>query len=233
MIIEICANNFESARAAQDGGADRIELCKELSIGGLTPSNELIKKVMEELDIPTHVLIRPRSGDFVYSNKEVTQMLDAIAFCKQLGVDGIVCGALTAKNDLDIEITRQLIVASEGMEFTFHRAFDVCREPFQAFEDLKQLRVTRLLSSGQQAKAIDGLPLLNELKAISEDQIQIMPGSGVNRENAQAFKDAKFDAIHFSAIKKPKKPSASSFFDTGVEGTSNLHLIQEMVKLLA
>ena len=233
MIIEICANSFESARAAQHGGADRIELCKELSIGGLTPSKELIKKVMEELDIPIHVLIRPRSGEFVYSNKEVTQMLDAIAFCKQLGVDGIVCGALTAKNDLDIEITKQLIVASEGMEFTFHRAFDLCREPFQAFEDLKQLRVTRLLSSGQQAKAIDGLPLLNELKAISEDQIQIMPGSGVNRENALAFKDAKFDAIHFSAIRKTKESSASSFFDTGVEGTSDLYLIQEMVKLLA
>lgn len=233
MKIEICANSFESAKAAQDGGANRIELCTNLSIGGVTPSKELIQKVIDKLDIGVHVLIRPRGGDFVYSQKEIIQMKDAIAFCKKIGCAGIVSGVLTAQHDIDKNVTKELMYASEGIEFTFHRAFDVCCEPLQALEDLKQLGITRLLSSGQHAKAADGIELLKKLKVLSEGKIQIMPGSGVNYENALAFKDAEFEAIHFSAIKKSKEASASSFFNTGVEGTSNLGLIREMVKLLS
>ncbi len=233
MKIEICANGFESAKAAQDGGAGRIELCTELSVGGLTPRKEIIKKVLEELDISTHVLIRPRSGDFVYSQKELTQMLDSIAFCKKIGCQGIVSGALTANNDLNIEIIRKLMVASEGMEFTFHRAFDICKEPLQAFENLKQLGITRLLSSGQQAKAIDGIILLKKLKALSEAKIQIMPGSGITKENAINFKNANFEAIHFSGIKKKNNAEIKIFFDTGIEGVSSIDLIRETINSLA
>jgi copper homeostasis protein len=233
MIIEICANSFESAYAAQKGGANRIELCTNLSVGGLTPSRELINKIRTELAISTHVLIRPRGGDFVYSTEEFQTMLDDIKYCKAMGCAGVVSGVLTTNGDINFERNQQLIKASEGMEFTFHRAFDVSRDPLQALEDLKLLGLTRLLSSGQEAKAIDGIELLKELKRRSEDKIQIMPGSGINKENALAFKNANFDSIHFSAIQKSNLPQSTSFFETGVEGTSDLKLIREMISLLA
>jgi len=233
MIIEVCANSFESAYAAEKGGANRIELCTNLSVGGLTPNRELINKVLTELAISTHVLIRPRDGDFVYSTEEFQTMLDDIKYCKAMGCAGVVSGILTTNGNINFEYNQQLIKASEGMEFTFHRAFDVSRDPLQTLEDLKLLGVTRLLSSGQQAKAFDGIELLIELKRRSEDKIQIMPGSGINKENALVFKNANFDSIHFSAIKKSDQPTSASFFETGVEGASDLKLVREMVRLLA
>jgi copper homeostasis protein len=233
MIIEICANSFESATVAQKSGANRIELCENLSVGGLTPNRELIERVVNELDIPTHVLIRPRSGNFVYTFEEIQKMLDNIAFCKTMGCLGIVSGVLTSNGDIDYVATQQLMDASRGMEFTFHRAFDVCRSPFESLEVLKKLKVTRLLSSGQKSTAFEGLDLLKELKNRSEGKIQIMPGSGINKENAISFKKENFEAIHFSAIKKPKTPQSTSFFETGVEGTSSLILIKEIIESLA
>ena len=124
MTLEVCAHSFESALAAQKAGAHRIELCNELSLGGITPSYGLLEKVMSELTIPVFVLIRPRSGNFAYSPAEVTIMLKDIALCKEMGVQGIVCGALTEDHHIDEIITQALVEASRGMEFTFHRAFD-------------------------------------------------------------------------------------------------------------
>jgi len=234
MIIEICANSFESAKAAQDGGADRIELCADLSKGGLTPLHSVIKKVIEELKIPVHVLIRPRSGDFVYSRKELETMLIDIAYCKELYCSGIVSGVLTLENNIDEEATRQLIVASEGMEFTFHRAFDRDVEVESSIKSLIKLGVTRLLSSGQQNKAIDGIELLNKMKLLAKDHLQIMPGSGIGSENALAFKEAGFEAIHFSATKKANlSKTASGLFANEIIGTSDQLEIERIIKLLA
>ena len=233
MIVEICANSFESAKAAQDGGADRIELCTELSVGGLTPPRELIDKVISELDIPTHVLIRPRSGNFIYTQDELKVMLEDIAYCKDIGCAGIVSGVLTVENDIDVRSTRQLIVASVGMEFTFHRGFDLCRQPHHQLASIIELGAVRLLSSGQQPKAIDGVLLLKELITYSAGNIEIMPGSGINPKNVLAFKAAGFESIHASAIKKPKDIVTKSFFETGHEGISDVKTILELVKIVS
>jgi copper homeostasis protein len=234
MIIEICANSFESAKAAQDGGANRIELCSDLSVGGLTPSRDSIQKVVGDLNIPVHVLIRPRGGNFVYLKEEIELMLDDIVFCKKAGCSGIVSGALTLENTIDEKVTRQLIAASEGMEFTFHRAFDVVKDPSEAIESIMQLGVTRLLSSGQQHKAIEGIEMLKQLKSLSEGKLQIMPGSGINVENALAFKEVGFEAIHFSATKKTSvSKTDSGFFAKDVIGTSDQREIERIIKIVS
>lgn len=239
--IEICANSFESAQNAQLGGADRIELCTELSVGGLTPSHGLIEKVVSELHIPTHVLIRPRSGDFTYSKDEFDVMLRDIAFCKKLGCAGIVSGILTLENKIDLEKTQRLINASKGMEFTFHRAFDWVENPLEELQKLKDLNITRLLTSGQKPSAIEGISLLKELHKISNGKIEIMPGGGINLENALKFKEVGFKTIHLSATNKkqvlPKRPKISmhsdSFFEEGLVAISHRETIQKIIQLLA
>ncbi|MDC8000398.1 copper homeostasis protein CutC [Aequorivita todarodis] len=241
MIIEICANSFASAQAAQLSGADRIELCTELSVGGLTSSHGLIEKVVKELNIPTYVLIRPRSGNFTYSEDEFNVMLRDIAFCKKLGCAGIVSGFLTSENKIDFKRTEQLVDASEGLEFTFHRAFDWVENPLEELQKLIDLKVNRLLSSGQKPSAIEGISLLKELRNTSKEKIEIMPGGGINLENALKLKEAGFKSIHLSAtIKKQvlkQKPKVSmhsdAFFEEGIVATSNAEIIQKIKALLA
>ena len=240
MNIEICANSFESAKNAQEARADRIELCTELSVGGLTPSHGLIEKVCSELSIPVHVLIRPRSGDFCYSEDEIDLMIRDILFCKKIGCSGIVSGVLTPENNIDVTATQRLINASKGMDFTFHRAFDWCKNPSEEVNNLYKIGVKRILSSGQKAIAIEGIELLKHLKSISENKIEIMPGSGINKTNALAFKEAGFSSIHFSATKKkqvlnnlPKvSMHSNSFFEEGIIATSNKEVISEIKQLL-
>lgn len=233
MILEICANSFESALVAQQGGADRIELCVDLSVGGLSPSHDLIEKVISELNIPVHVLIRPRAGDFIYTVPEIDLMLNDISYCKNVGCAGIVSGVLTSEKEIDRESTEKLIIASKGMEFTFHRAYDLVVDPKRSLESLIELGVTRLLSSGQQPKAVEGIELLKELKFLSEKQLEIMPGSGINNENALLFKEAGFESLHTSAIKRDHEQSSDSFFDTGVEGISDVNMIKEIIRILS
>jgi len=234
MIIEICANGFESAQIAQNAGANRIELCTNLSVGGLTPSYEEIEKVQSELSIPVHVLIRPRGGDFCYSEAELTGMIQDIAYCKQLGCTGVVSGALTSEGNIDTVATKKLITASEGMEFTFHRAFDECSDWENGFNFLLSAGVARLLSSGQQAKAIDGIELLKTLKVRAKNKLQIMPGGGVNVQNAVVFKAAGFDMIHFSATQKNTSGSENQgMFSIETIGHSNPQIIHEIIEILA
>lgn len=240
MIVEICTNSFASAQASQDAGANRIELCTELSMGGLTPSFGLIEKVISDLNIPTHVLIRPRGGNFTYSEEDFDVMLRDIAFCKKLGCAGIVSGFLTSENKIDLAKTKELIEASENMEFTFHRAFDWVENPIAELQNLIDLKVNRLLSSGQKPTAIKGLSLLKELQDISKEQIEIMPGGGIDLENALKFKDAGFKSIHLSATTKnqvlPQKPKVSmhsqGFFEEGIVATSDKEKIQNIIQLL-
>lgn len=251
MTIEICANSFASTKAAQEAGADRIELCTELSVGGLTPSHGLLKKVTEELSIPVHVLVRPRSGDFTYSDEELDIMIRDIEFCKKIGCAGIVSGALTKNKAgeviIDQDATQQLIHASEGMEFTFHRGFDWTTDPLAALDQLTDLKVDRLLTSGQATSAIEGISVLKKMKQHLEssnkvgaqgenitDPIQIMPGGGINVENVLQFKEAGFVAVHFSATRKeqildkpPKVPFHSeAFFEEGIIATSDVEKIK-------
>lgn len=190
MILEVCTATLESVIAAREGGAQRIELCSALSEDGLTPSYGMIKAAREVGPERLHVLIRPRAGNFVYSDIEAACMIDDIKMCRNLGVDGIVVGALTTDNDIDIPLCRKLIEAAEGMQITFHRAFDVCRNPLQALEQIIDLGCHRLLTSGQAPTAHEGIPLLKDLVTLSAGRIIIMPGAGVNEGNARQILEA-------------------------------------------
>ena len=168
MILEICANSYQSAVNANIAGAHRIELCSEISVGGTTPSYGLLKKVMADIDIPVHVLIRPRSGNFTYSDKEFDIMKENIRLCKDLNCAGIVSGVLHEDNTIDVKRTSELIELSKPMSFTFHRAFDVVSKPKESLLKLLNLGVDRLLTSGQQEKAEDGIDLLIELQKLAK-----------------------------------------------------------------
>jgi copper homeostasis protein len=199
MTIEICANSLTSALNAQLGGAHRIELCSELSLGGITPSAAIIQLVRERLDIPAFVLIRPRGGDFCYSNDEIAVMERDIEFCKQVGCDGVVIGVLKSNGTIDIDKMKRLIEAARPMQITFHRAFDVCQHPFKALENIKNLGIERILTSGQNNLAADGMQLLKQLVHDASGKVSIMAGSGVNAQNALAFQEIGIQELHFSA----------------------------------
>jgi copper homeostasis protein len=196
MIIEVCAESYEYALKAEKAGADRIELCKDLHLDGLTPDYETAKRTIDTLDIPVFILIRPREGDFIYSDEEFELMkMDIIKF-KEMGCKGIVSGVLNDDNSIDIERTKELVELSRPLEFTFHRAFDLVSDPFEEIENLVEIGVTRILTSGQKHKAIEGLELLEEFKNISKNRILIMPGSGISNMNFMKFNS--FNEIHGS-----------------------------------
>ncbi len=199
MKLEICANSYQSAKNAQEAGAHRIELCQELSVGGITPSYGLLKQVIDNLEISVFVLIRPRAGNFVYSDAEFDIMKHDIQLCKDLGCHGIVSGILNNNKTIDIDRTRELIELSRPLPFTFHRAFDEVANPLEAFLQLIDLGVERVLTSGQQTTAESGLELLKELNIMSNDRIIILAGSGITSDNALKFKNAGLNEIHASA----------------------------------
>lgn len=181
--IEVCANSLDSALQAQEGGAVRIELCDNLYEGGTTPAFSLVKKCRELLNISLNVLIRPRPGDFLYTENEISMMLDDIAMMKDEGVDGIVVGALNADGSIDLKTTSRLIQAASGLSITFHRAFDVCSDLFTEFKKIQELGINRILTSGGAMKAIDGWKNLQRLVELSDHFPVIMPGGGVSEEN--------------------------------------------------
>lgn len=201
-ILEICAGSVESAIAARDGGAQRIELCAALEIGGITPSAGIIAEARKVEGLALNVIIRPRGGDFLYNSYEAESMIHDIQLCKKLGVDGVVIGALTADGDIDTSLCRRLIDAADGMSVTFHRAFDMCRNPQRALEELIALGCDRVLTSGQAATAEAGIPLLKELVEQAAGRIIIMPGCGVNSANAaRILQETGATEIHASARK--------------------------------
>ena len=229
MILEICANSYQSALNAQNAGANRIELCSELSVGGITPSHGLLQKIAEKITIPVHVLVRPRSGNFFYSKDEFEQIKKDIKICKDFGFQGIVCAVLHSDNTIDIERTKELVELSKPLSFTFHRAFDCVPNPKKEILNLIDLGVNRVLTSGQKEKAIDGIELLKQLKEITENKIIILPGSGINSENVTYFKKAGFQEIHTSASKKVKNQN-NVFFDKTIQTISDVTNIQEILK---
>lgn len=198
MIVEICASNYQSAINAELAGADRIELCAELAVGGITPSYGMIKEVMKDISIPVHVLIRPRSGDFLYTNGEFEIIKKDIEFCKQAGCAGVVIGLLNEDFTIDLEKMKQLITLAKFMHITFHRAFDWVPKQKIALQKLIDLGINTVLTSGKQASAEKGIKNLISLKESAQNKINILPGGGINATNAALFKESGFDQIHFS-----------------------------------
>lgn len=200
-LFEICANSVESCIAAQAGGANRVELCAGIPEGGTTPSYGDIIIAREVLNTTKlHVIIRPRGGDFLYSPLEQRIMLKDIDNARRLGADGVVFGCLTAEGDIDITLMEQLMEAAGDMSVTFHRAFDVCRNPQKALEDIIGLGCNRILTSGQQPTAEQGIPLLKELEKQAAGRIILLAGCGVNETNiAHIARETGIHEFHFSA----------------------------------
>lgn len=232
-ILEVCTGSLTSVLHAAEGGAQRVELCSGLDEGGLTPSIGLIQAALQVEGLKKHVLIRPRGGDFLYSEAEQDIIVDDIFAARRAGADGVVVGALTADGDVDVEACRRFMDAARGeyvdfaegdldeayflppMNVTFHRAFDLCRDAKAALETLIALGFDRILTSGQAATAEAGIPLLKELVEQAAGRITIMPGCGVNATNAaEIVRATGASEIHASA--RSSWPSQMRFRHPGV-----------------
>lgn len=212
MILELCTDSYCGAQLASKYGLKRIELCSALNEGGLTPSFGLIKKCSEIQDLEVHVIIRPRSGNFNYSDKEIDTMKEDIRASKKAGAKGVVFGILTDSQSISkvnyelVELAKEL-----DLECTFHRAFDVCNKPFKSIEKLISIGFDRLLTSGQENTAIEGLELISELQRIHGMDIQIMAGSGINSENSLVFEAENITSLHFTARYRTGNSSTLGF----------------------
>ena len=187
-LIEICLEDVQSVLAAQEGGADRVELCSDLFEGGLTPSVGTVRTVLEKATIPVNCMIRPRGGDFCYSDLEFEVMKQDVLAFKEAGVNGIVFGILTPDGNVDVDRSRELIALARPLSVTFHRAFDMTRDPWKALEDLISLGVDRVLTSGQEATVGEGAGLLAELVKAAGDRIIVMPGCGITERNFERIR---------------------------------------------
>lgn len=232
-IIEIATSDFETTRSAVEGSADRIELCANLAEGGTTPSYGTIFQCREEFDALLFPIIRPRGGDFLYTDEEFEIMLHEVKLCKQLGCDGIVIGILNADGTIDKKRTAALIQIAYPMGVTFHRAFDRCKDPFEAMEQLIQLGCERILTSGQRPTAPEGVELITELNRIADHRIIIMPGSGVRKENIKMLAE-KTRCTEFHSSLRGKTKSKMDFihpaFQNSEESYKNNYIDPEEVK---
>ena len=197
-LLEVCCYSMACAQEAQRCGADRIELCAAPHEGGLTPSLGVMKTVRETVTIPVHPIIRPRGGDFCYTESEFAAMLDDVATVRELGFPGVVIGVLDADGRVDIARMQKIMAAAGSLAVTFHRAFDMCADPYQAYRTLADFGVARILTSGQQASAEKGLSLITELIALG-DTPTIMAGAGVRAANLAKFLQAGVKEVHSSA----------------------------------
>ena len=214
MKLEIIGFNIESCIAAQEAGASRIELCDNPTEGGTTPSYGFIKSAREKLSIDLYVMIRPRGGDFLYSDAEFEIMMQDIGMCKNLGCDGVVLGILAPGGNVDKKRCRQLIEYAYPLGVTFHRAFDRAKDPLQSMEDVIEIGCERILTSGLRLKAIDGIALLKKLIQQADDRIIIMPGSGVNADNIMQIAEST-GAVEFHS-------SASIFLNSEMKYVNEL-----------
>ncbi|MGN6265051.1 MAG: copper homeostasis protein CutC [Ginsengibacter sp.] len=218
--LEIIGFNIESCLAAQEAGADRIELCGSPGEGGTTPSYGLVQSAREKLEIDLYVMIRPRGGDFLYTDNEFEMMMKEVEFCKRSGCDGIVTGALTPDGHVDKEKCKILIDLAFPMEVTFHRAFDRVADPFASLEDLITLGFERILTSGLKPKAVQNTHLLSQLIQKSAGRIIIMPGSGVNSENIISIAE-KTGAKEFHSSASFSKESGMKFINKEMNESLN------------
>ena len=205
--IEICANSVQSAINAELGGANRVELCDNLWEGGTTPSHASIKLAKEQVDIPVFVLVRPRGGDFVYSDLEFEIIKADIKAAKTEGADGIVSGVLLPDGTIDVERTSELVRLTSPLPFTFHRAFDHVPNMESGVEDLVRCGVSRVLTSGQKENATEGVENLKRLIDLAESRLVILPGGGVNEGNINHLYEIGCREFHFSAKTQMKGAS--------------------------
>ena len=235
LIIEIATSDFLTTKSAVEGGADRIELCANLAEGGTTPSYAHIKKCREAFNIPLFPIIRPRGGDFLYKKDEFEIMKNDIKLCKELGCEGIVIGLLNMDGTIDITRTSELIELAYPLEVTFHRAFDRCKDPFVALEQLIEIGCQRILTSGQKPTVSEGVDLIAELNKKSDDRIVIMPGSGVRKENIKMLVE-KTGCIEFHSSLRGKAKSPMQFvhpaFANSEESYSNNEISPDEVRAL-
>ena len=202
-LLEVCLESVADVLAAEQGGADRVELCADLVEGGITPSAGTIRLAVERARIPVMVMVRPRGGDFLYDDVELEVMQRDIAAAKASGAAGVVFGVRAADGRVDRERTARLLDAARPMQVTFHRAFDMTRDPREALQSLVSLGVDRVLSSGQEASVPGGLPLLRELVRLAGDRITVMPGAGIDEHNiAEVAAATGARELHFAAFGK-------------------------------
>ena len=234
-IIEIATSDFETTKAAAAGGADRIELCTNLAEGGTTPSYGIINQCREELDVLLYPIIRPRGGDFLYSKDEFEIILHDAKLCKQLGCDGIVTGLLKINGTIDMQRTAALVEIVYPVGVTFHRAFDRCRDPFEALEQLIQVGCERILTSGQKPTATEGVELIAELNKVADHRIIIMPGSGVRKKNIKMLAE-KTGCTEFHSSLRSKTKSRMEYihpdFQNAEESYMNNAIDPEEVRAL-
>jgi copper homeostasis protein len=226
-MLEICVFNIASAIAAEKAGANRLELCENYTNGGTTPSYGTLKLIRQKISIPVFVMIKPRGGDFYFSTEEYQAMQDDILVCKQLGYDGVVIGMLNKEGHIDIEKNKRLVQLAYPMEVTFHRAFDRCKDPLAALEDIIACGCTRLLTSGQQATAPQGQALLKQLIELAENRIIIMPGSGVNSKNIAALKSFT-SAVEFHTSARKLVPHPIQFINHQITESHEIDAVNEV-----
>ena len=222
-IIEIATTDFTTTKSAVEGGADRIELCAALTEGGTTASYGAIKKCRAAFNVQLFPIIRARSGDFLYSDEEFEIMMDEIKLCKELSCDGVVIGLLSKHGDIDIKRTSKLIELAYPLEVTFHRAFDRCKDPFEALEQLIEIGCQRILTSGQQPTAPQGVGLISQLIKSADGRIIIMPGSGVRKDNIKELAK-NTGATEFHSSLRGKKETDMEFIHPAFVGSAESYM---------
>lgn len=210
VLLEVCIDSIASARNAFEGGADRLELCSSLAAGGTTPSESLVRACVEQCDVPAVMMIRPHDGNFVYREPDIEIMLRDIELARNLGVQGVVFGALTDDGQVDQQTCSRLMAAAGPLETTFHRAFDVAIDAEASFQRIQDLGFTRILTSGQQATAIEGAALLRRLNDMA-NSTSILAGAGVTPSNVcELVKTAGLSEVHASASRSCSDAQSNS-----------------------
>nr|XP_030721172.1 copper homeostasis protein cutC homolog isoform X2 [Globicephala melas] len=224
-LMEVCVDSVESAVNAERGGADRIELCSGLVEGGTTPSMGVLQVVKQYVQIPVFVMIRPRGGDFLYSDREVEVMKADIRLAKLYGADGLVFGALTEDGHIDKELCMSLIAICRPLPVTFHRAFDMVHDPMAALETLLTLGFERVLTSGCDISALEGLPLIKRLIDQAKGRIVVMPGGGITDRNLQRILEGS-GATEFHCSARLARDSGMKFRITGCKICETIELLR-------
>ena len=242
-LLEVCAGDNESVHAAARGGAQRVELCSALADGGITPSTGFLRQALEVPEVKVHVLIRPRGGDFLYTPQEVEAMTDDIVAAREAGAHGVVIGALTPEGDIDLPACRKMMEAAAGMNVTFHRAFDLCRDPFEALDQIIALGCNRLLTSGQSASALEGAPMLRQLVDRAAGRLVILAGGGVSPQNAaEILRLSGTHEVHASArhtvashmiYRKPGVSMGAPGTDEYSRKTTSADIVAEIIKAIS